>query len=171
MHDDHHDHSHVHGDRASGKAAGILKLSAAVTLAYVLLALVMGLRAHSLALISEAGHNLTDFLALGLTWLGVYLQTKPPTARKTYGYHRAGVLAALINVVSLFVITALIVAEAIHRLRAPSLAAAGPMLWVAGVGLVMNGVISWWLEGGRRDVNMRAAFLHMYQFAARSAGD
>ncbi|MGH3183313.1 MAG: cation diffusion facilitator family transporter [Streptosporangiaceae bacterium] len=152
-------HAHSHG--RGSNAARILTLSAVATLAYVLLALVMGLHAHSLALVSEAGHNFTDFLALGLTWLGVYLETKPPNASKTYGYQRAGVLAALVNVVSLFVITALIVAEAIHRLRAPAPVATGVMLWVAAVGLVMNGVISWWLEGGRGDVNMRAAFLHM----------
>ena len=165
-----HQHAHSHGFTEShgGKAKAILLASAAATLAYVVLAFVVGLRAHSLALVSEAGHNLTDFLALGLTWLGVYLQHKPATASKSYGYHRAGVLSALVNVVSLFVITVLIVVEAVGRLRAPEAVATGPMLWVAIVGLVMNAAIALGLESsgrhnhdGQRDVNVRSAFLHM----------
>ncbi len=164
-------HTHAHGEAHAHRqrTQTVLTLSAAATLAYVLLALVMGMRAHSLALVSEAGHNLTDFLALGLTWLGVYLQSKPPTARKTFGYHRAGVLAALANVLSLFVITALIVAEAIHRLRAPGPVATGPMLWGGVVGLVMNSAIALFLEGGRGDVNLRAAFAHMLGDALATA--
>lgn len=150
-------HVHAHG----GRARTVLTVSAAATLGYVALAFVMGLRAHSLALVSEAGHNLTDFLALGLTWLGVYFQSKPADARKSFGYHRAGVLAALVNVATLFVITALIVMEAISRLNAPQAVATGPMLWVAAVGLIMNTAIAWMLESGRHDVNIGAAFLHM----------
>jgi cobalt-zinc-cadmium efflux system protein len=156
-----HAHDHDHGEGGSQRARAALTIGAAATLAYVALAFVMGLRAHSLALISEAGHNLTDFLALLLTWLGVVLQAKPPTASKTYGYQRAGVLAALANVVSLFVITVLIVMQAVERLRHPRAAEPGPMLWVAGIGLVMNTGIAWMLERGRGDVNIRAAFLHM----------
>lgn len=164
-----HTHSHGEGHAHSHRAQTVLTLSALATLGYVLLAFVMGVRAHSLALVSEAGHNLTDFFALGLTWLGVYLQNKPPTARKTFGYHRAGVLAALANVLSLFVITALIVAEAIHRLRAPGPVATGPMLWVGVVGLIMNSAIALLLEGGRGDVNIRAAFVHMLGDALATA--
>jgi len=164
-----HTHSHGEGHAHSHRAQTVLTLSALATLAYVALAFVMGMRAHSLALMSEAGHNLTDFLALGLTWLGVYLQNKPPTARKTFGYHRAGVLAALANVLSLFVITALIVAEAIHRLRAPGPVATTPMLWVGVVGLLMNSAIALLLEGGRGDVNIRAAFVHMLGDALATA--
>lgn len=150
-------HVHAHG----GRARTILAVSAAATAGYVALAFIMGLRAHSLALVSEAGHNLTDFLALGLTWLGVYFQSKPADARKSFGYHRAGVLAALVNVATLFVITALIVWEALDRLHTPQAVATGPMLWVAAVGLVMNTAIAWMLESGRHDVNIGAAFLHM----------
>ncbi|HXE31767.1 MAG TPA: cation diffusion facilitator family transporter [Terriglobales bacterium] len=162
-----HAHSHSHGphaghDHGHGRPAKtILTLGAAATLAYVVVAFVVGLQAHSLALVSEAGHNLTDFLALALTWLGVYFQTKPPTARKTFGFHRAGVLTALANVLTLFVITVLIVVEAIERLRTPQTVATGPMLWVAAIGLVMNAAIALALESGSEDVNLRAAFLHM----------
>jgi cobalt-zinc-cadmium efflux system protein len=159
-----HTQTHSHG-----QATTVLTLGAIATLGYVLLAFVVGLRAHSLALVSEAGHNLTDFLALGLSWLGVYWQSKPPTGHKTYGFHRAGVLAALVNVVTLFAITVWIVIEAIARLRTPEPVAAGPMLWVAILGLVMNALIAWKLEGGHGDVNLRAAFLHMLGDAVATA--
>lgn len=170
-------HQHAHHPApppSSARAKLILTVSAAATLGYVALAFVVGLHAHSLALVSEAGHNLTDFMALGLTWLGVYLQHKPATASKSYGYHRAGVLSALVNIVSLFVITVLIVVEAVSRLRTPEAVATGPMLWVAIVGVVMNTAIAFGLDasapGGAhahpghshgRDVNVQSAFLHM----------
>lgn len=157
-----HDHPH-HRTRT------FLTLGALATLGYVVLAFVVGLQAHSLALISEAGHNLTDFLALALTWVGVYFETRPPTADKTFGFQRAGVLTAMVNVITLFVITVLIVVEAVERFRAPGTVAAGPMLWVAVVGLVMNSAIAWFLESGRHDVNLRAAFLHMVGDAAATA--
>lgn len=164
-------HTHVHAPlpAGGGRAKLVLTASAVATLGYVVLAFVVGLRAHSLALVSEAGHNLTDFLALGLTWVGVYLQHKPATASKSYGYHRAGVLSALVNILSLFVITILIVVEAIARFRAPEPVATGPMFWVAVVGLVMNSAIALALDASARghghhhgkDVNVQSAFLHM----------
>ncbi|HWG37348.1 MAG TPA: cation diffusion facilitator family transporter [Terriglobales bacterium] len=164
-------HSHAHANEHVGEhgshghhhhAQTILSWGAAATLAYVVLAFAAGLRAHSLALLSEAGHNLTDFLALLLSWLGVWFQSKPPTGQKTFGYHRAGVLAALVNVLSLFVITALIVIEAVARLRAPASVDTGPMVWVAAIGLAMNAAIAMSLRGSENhDVNLRAAFLHM----------
>lgn len=164
-----HDHAH-HGHAAAGRRTrAIITFSAVATLAYVVLAFVVGIEAHSLALLSEAGHNLTDFLALALTWVGVYFQSKPPTPDKSYGYHRAGVLTALANVVTLFVITALIVVEAVGRLRTPETVAAGAMLWVAVIGLVMNAVIAWLLEHGNHDVNIRAAFVHMLGDALAAA--
>ncbi|MGH9466272.1 MAG: cation diffusion facilitator family transporter [Terriglobales bacterium] len=166
-----HDHSgHAHGHGGAGRHTRLfLTLSAIATLAYVVLAFVVGLQAHSLALLSEAGHNLTDFLALALTWVGVYFATKPPTTSKTFGFERAGVMTALVNVVALFVITVLIIVEAIVRLRTPEAVATGPMLWVAIVGLVMNTAIAWFLEHGREDVNLRAAFVHMVGDACATA--
>src|SRR5258708_39004839 len=92
-------HMHAHG--GGEKTSRILRISLVVTLAYIVLLMVAGIRAHSLALLSEAGHNLSDFLALLLSLTAVYLQSRPPSSTKTYGYHRAGVLAALVNAVSL----------------------------------------------------------------------
>ncbi|TAN23029.1 MAG: cation transporter [Acidobacteria bacterium] len=157
-------HAHTHH-----RTRTFLTLGAFATLGYVVLAFVVGMQAHSLALVSEAGHNLTDFLALALTWVGVYFETRPPTANKTFGFQRAGVLTALVNVVTLFVITVLIVVEAVARFHAPGTVATGPMLWVAVIGLVMNATIAWFLESGHHDVNLRAAFLHMVGDAAATA--
>src|ERR1700733_13537602 len=107
------------GDASSEKTSRILRLSLAVTLVYIVLLVGAGLRAHSLALLSEAGHNLSDFLALLMSWGAVYLQAKPPSARKTFGYHRAGVLAAFINALSLVLIAFYILYEAFYRLQHP----------------------------------------------------
>src|SRR5277367_7186319 len=83
----------------------VLRISLVATLAYVVVTFVAGLRAHSLALLSEAGHNVSDFLALALSFVAVYFQTRPPTSRKTFGYQRAGVLAAFLNAATLIVIS------------------------------------------------------------------
>ena len=142
----------------------MLKVSLAVTLAYFVLLVVAGLRAHSLALLSEAGHNLSDFLALLLSLVAVYFQSRPASSTKTYGYHRAGVLAALVNASSLVAVSFFIFYEAFHRLQHPQQVHAGTMMWVAAAGVVMNGAIAVLLyrSAGRSggDVNLRSALLH-----------
>jgi len=128
------------------------------------LLVVAGIRAHSLALLSEAGHNLSDLLALLLSLVAVYFQSRPASSTKTYGYHRAGVLAALVNATSLVVVSGFIFYEAFHRLQHPEQVQAGLMMWVAAAGVVMNGVIALLLyRSGRQsgnDVNLRSALLH-----------
>jgi cobalt-zinc-cadmium efflux system protein len=124
------------------------------------LLVVAGIRAHSLALLSEAGHNLSDFVALLLSLAAVYLESRPPSATKTYGWHRAGVLAALVNAGSLVVVSFLIFYEAFRRLQNPEHVHAGLMIWVAAAGVVMNGVIALLLYRSGRDVNIRSALLH-----------
>jgi len=131
-----------------------------VTLAYIALLVVAGIRAHSLALLSEAGHNLSDFFALLLSWGAVYLQGRSPDARKTFGYHRAGVLAAFINGLTLILISFYIWYEAFKRLLNPVDVHAGWMIWVAAAGVIMNGGIALLLMRGRRDINMRSAIVH-----------
>ena len=154
---------HVHGHGAGGPKR-ILKISLAVTLAYIVLLVVAGIHAHSLALLSEAGHNLSDFLALLLSLVAVYLQSRPASSTKTYGYHRAGVLAALVNAVSLVAVAFFIFYEAFRRLQHPEQVQASMMMLVAGAGVAMNGVIALLLyrSGGRSggDVNLRSALLH-----------
>src|SRR5215471_18547286 len=132
---------HVHSHPGEGPSK-VLKISLFATLAYILLLVIAGLRAHSLALLSEAGHNLSDFLALLLSLVAVYLQSRPPSATKTFGYHRAGVLAAMINAASLVVVSFFIFYEAFRRVQNPQPVHAGLMMWVAGAGVVMNGIIA-----------------------------
>src|SRR5580693_4961135 len=154
-------HVHAHG---GGGAKRVLKISLGVTLAYIALLVVAGIRAHSLALLSEAGHNLSDFLALLLSLVAVYLQSRPASSTKTYGYHRAGVLAALVNAVSLVAVSFFIFYEAFRRLQHPDHVQASVMMWVAATGVVMNGVIAMLLyrssRGSGGDVNIRSALLH-----------
>jgi cobalt-zinc-cadmium efflux system protein len=151
---------HVHAP-AGAKTSAILRVSVVVTLGYVLLTFVAGLRAHSLALLSEAGHNISDAGALLLSFVAVYFQGRPATDSKTFGYQRAGVLAALFNAVALVAISLWIGAEAIGRLRHPEPIATGTMMIVAAFGVVMNGLIALGLSRGGNDVNMRSAMIHM----------
>jgi cobalt-zinc-cadmium efflux system protein len=138
-----------------------LCFSLLATLAYVVVTFVAGLRAHSLALLSESGHNMSDFLALLLSFVAVYFQTRPATESKTFGYQRAGVLAAFVNAGTLIFISLWIAVEAVHRLSAPVTVQPRLMMIVAAAGVVMNGVIAALLWGVARDVNLRSAFLHM----------
>ena len=152
---------HSHGGHGHHHGTGrVLRISLAVTMLYVLLLVVAGIRAHSLALLSEAGHNLSDFLALLLSLVAVYLEGRPPSATKTYGYRRAGVLAALVNSLSLVVVSFFIFYEAFKRIQHPEQVHAGVMIWVAAAGVVMNGAISLLLWRSSRDVNIRSALLH-----------
>src|SRR3954467_9548000 len=150
-------HVHVHG---AGSPTRVLKISLAATLGYILLLVVTGIRAHSLALLSEAGHNLSDFLALLLSLVAVYFQTRPANPSKTFGYQRAGVLAALVNASSLVIVSFFIFYEAFRRLQHPEQVHAGLMMWVAAAGVVMNGAIAFLLYRSGGDVNMRSVLLH-----------
>lgn len=150
-------HAHPHSHRMTSRA---LRYSLVATSLYVVVTLVAGLRAHSLALLSEAGHNVTDVLALLLSWVAVFIQTRPPSSTKTFGYHRAGVLAAFVNALTLVGIAFYIFYEAIMRMRRPVEVQPTVMIWVAVAGVIMNGVISWFLFRASRDVNIRSAFIH-----------
>jgi cobalt-zinc-cadmium efflux system protein len=155
---------HVHAAPAGPSAkrtTSVLRFSLAATLAYVVVTFVAGLRAHSLALLSESGHNVSDFLALLLSFAAVYFQGRPADHSRTFGYQRAGVLAAFINSATLIVIALWIAVEAVHRLSSPVIVQPRLMMIVAAAGVVMNGVIAALLWGVARDVNMRSAFIHM----------
>ena len=154
---------HVHAAPSTRKNStqAVLRFSLVATLAYVALTFIAGLRAHSLALLSEAGHNLSDLLALLLSFAAVYLQSRPADSSKTFGYQRAGVLAAFLNAATLIVISVWIAFEAVHRLSLPVAVQPRLMMIVAAAGVLMNGVIAALLWGVARDVNLRSAFLHM----------
>src|SRR5258705_6097200 len=152
---------HAHAGHAHSERTGrVLRLSLIATALYIVLLVVAGIRAHSLALLSEAGHNLSDFLALLLSLVAVYLEGRPPSATKTYGYRRAGVLAALVDALSLIAVAFFIFYEAFRRWHSPEHVNAETMIGVAAAGVVMNGVIALLLWRSGRDVNVRSAFLH-----------
>ena len=146
---------------ASGRMQQVLKLSLAATFCYVVATFYFGLRAHSLALISEAGHNVSDMLAIVLSFVAVYFQARPATGEKTFGYQRAGVLAAFVNALALIVLSAWIAIAAIHRLGTPQPIQPKLMMSVAAAGVLMNGCIAGLLWRFSGDVNIRSVFLHM----------
>jgi len=153
---------HVHApSSANKKMQNILRFSLVLTLAYVVVTFVAGLRAHSLALISEAGHNVSDALALLLSFVAVYFQSRPATDAKTFGYQRAGVLAAFVNATTLLVLSVWIAIEALHRLASPEAVQPRLMMYVAAAGVVMNGLIAILLSRVNTDVNIRSALIHM----------
>lgn len=163
-------HNHQHHDHHRRGTGRILQWSFVATLLFVVVEIVAGMRAHSLALLSDAGHNFTDALALILAAIAFYIQSKPPNDVKTYGYHRAGVLAAFVNALTLIVIALWIFRESWLRLLNPEPVAEWTMLTVAAIGLAVNGSIMWSLHGDRHDLNIRAAFLHMLGDALGSIG-
>jgi cobalt-zinc-cadmium efflux system protein len=151
-------HTH-HQPRATGT---VLKWSLALTVAFVVVEFAAGLEARSLALLSDAGHNVTDALALLLAWFAFHFQSKPPDEVKTYGYHRAGVLAAFVNALALLLLSGLIFYESYHRLIHPRTVNENTMIVVAFLGLLVNGAIMLGLKrDSAHDINIRGAFLHM----------
>ena len=155
-------HLHAaHPRDGAERTRSVLRFSLAATLAYVVVTFVAGLRAHSLALLSESGHNISDFLALLLSFAAVHFQSRPADSTRTFGYQRTGVLAAFLNAATLIAISIWIAIEAIHRLSAPVAVQPRLMMIVAAAGVLMNGVIAVLLWRVARDVNLRSAFLHM----------
>ena len=153
-------HSHTHHHH--GGTGQVLRWSMVATVVFVAVEAVAGIRAHSLALLSDAGHNITDALALLLAWFAFYLQAKPADEIKTYGYHRAGVLAAFVNALTLVLLSAWIFYESAMRLRHPQEVHEGIMMAVAALGVTMNGGIMLALRrASHHDLNVRSAFVHM----------
>src|SRR5438094_2019956 len=156
-------HSHGHGAHChDGDTGRILKWSSIATILFVGIEVVAGLKAGSLALLSDAGHNVTDALALMFTWFAFYLQSKPANDVKTYGYHRTGVLAAFINALTLVGLSVWIFYESVQRLLHPEPVQESIMIAVAALGVLMNGGIMWGLRIAKKnDINVRSTFVHM----------
>ncbi|HTM50660.1 MAG TPA: cation diffusion facilitator family transporter [Bryobacteraceae bacterium] len=156
-------HSHAPGAHCHHEGTGrILKWSTLATVLFVLIEFVAGIKAGSLALLSDAGHNLTDAFALVFTWFAFYLQSKPANEVKTYGYHRSGVLAAFVNALTLVALSVWIFYESYHRFRHPEPVQENIMIAVSILGLFLNGGVMWGLWSARsRDINVRSAFVHM----------
>ena len=169
MHDIHGDHAHAHSHAAL--APGTMGVAMALTLSFVVAEGIAGWIGHSLALVSDAGHNLADAAALGLSWYALSIAQKPSHHGMTFGYHRVGVVAALLNAVSLALISLWIVWEAVARLRSPEPANSGLMIGVALVAIVINVVISLRLyAASKHDINVRSAYIHMVGDAVSAFG-
>jgi cobalt-zinc-cadmium efflux system protein len=170
IHDGDHSHTHTHAvplDVTGRALAGAV----VVTLLFVAFEAVFGWFGHSLALLSDAGHNLADAAALGFSWYAVRVAERPSHAGMTYGYHRMGILAAVANAGSLAVIALVIAWEAIARLRHPEAPNAGVMIGVAAAAMVLNAAIGFRLHASAKgDMNVRSAYLHMMGDAASALG-
>jgi cobalt-zinc-cadmium efflux system protein len=157
-------HAHEHSKSNRLVAATV------ATAIFVCVELTAGFAAHSLALIGDAFHNVTDAAALVIALLAVKLETRPPNDAKSFGYHRAGILAAFINAGILVAITVALVYEAVGRLRSPEPVSSRPMIVLAAIGIVMNTVIASALHSDSSDVNIRSAVVHMVSDAISSVG-
>ncbi|MBI3953626.1 MAG: cation transporter, partial [Chloroflexi bacterium] len=139
-----------------------LRLPLALSLTVLVMEVAAGLVANSLALLSDAGHVLTDVLALGLAWYAARQVTRPASPSMTFGYHRVGVLAAVFNAVTLAAVAGYIFFEAAQRFREPPQVAGGLVIVVAVIGLAGNLVVLWLLRGvGSQNLNLRSAYLHV----------
>jgi cobalt-zinc-cadmium efflux system protein len=147
-----------------------LRLALGLTLAVLLIELAGGLLSHSLALLSDAGHVLTDVFALGLAWFAVEQSKRPADGRRTYGYQRVGVLAAFVNAITLIVIVLAIAFEAVRRLMSPEPVQGGLVIATALVGIAINVFVLLTLRGHGSNLNLRAATLHVTGDVAASVG-
>jgi cobalt-zinc-cadmium efflux system protein len=149
---------HVH--RHPHVAGWAVKLALAVTLVLVAVEFIAGRAGHSLALITDGWHNLSDVPSLVLAWVALYFERRPPDHQRTYGYQRAGVLAAFVNAILLGAVAVYICLEGYARIVRPQAVSAPLMLGVGLVALIVNGSISLALSRGREDLNLRAVFIH-----------
>jgi cobalt-zinc-cadmium efflux system protein len=169
---DHHHHqgglAHSHAPASFGHAFAI---GTALNIGYVIVQVIFGIAAHSLALVADAGHNLGDVLGLFLAWWASYLTKRPATDQRTYGMRRSSILAALANAIFLLIAVGGISWEAIRRFGDKSAVAGWTVIWVAAIGVIVNLGTALLFQAGRdRDLNIRGAFLHMAADAAVSFG-
>jgi cobalt-zinc-cadmium efflux system protein len=158
----HHSHHDIHAGPDGKQTRLRLMLSLVITLGFVGVEVIAGTMADSLALLTDAAHNVTDVLALALSWYAVHLADRPAHAGKTYGYHRVGILAALVNSTTLAFIAAGICFEAWQRFHSPAPVAADLLMGVGAIALVVNLITAWLVShGAEHDLNLRSAFLHL----------
>ena len=166
-----HGHSNSHAHPAPDVSPRVMAAAVMATLAFVVVEAVCGWWAGSLALLSDAGHNMTDAAALGLSWYALTISKRPSHEGMTFGYHRVGVLAALMNSLTLVLIAIGIAWEAVLRLRVPEPTSGGPMIVVAGAAILINAGIGLALHrAAKHDINVRSAYLHMVGDAISALG-
>jgi cobalt-zinc-cadmium efflux system protein len=157
-----HSHTHSHLNEAARQTTTRLTWSLLITLAFVLFEAAAGYYANSLALLTDAAHNLTDVIALGLSWFAIRITAQPANAQKTYGYHRAGILVALLNSTTLILISLGIFYEAYQRFMSPPEVQSSVLIVVGLIAVVINLVTALLVHrGSESDLNLRSAFVHL----------
>ncbi|MGA9882579.1 MAG: cation diffusion facilitator family transporter [Candidatus Acidiferrales bacterium] len=159
MHSHSHDHSH-HAHGLGQAVTGILGAAVAATVILVVVEFFAGFAGNSMALVSDGIHNLTDIPGMAISWLAARWALRPPTDEKTFGYHRAGIVAAFTNALVLGLAAVALIAESGLHLRHPEPVKTGLMMWVAVIALLINGGITLAVQRGRRDLNVRAVWVH-----------
>ncbi|MEO0031168.1 MAG: hypothetical protein RIS94_926 [Pseudomonadota bacterium] len=166
-----HDHGHHHHDHAPASFGRAFAIGIALNTGFVAVEGVYGIISGSMALVADAGHNLSDVLGLMIAWAAAVLSARPPSARFTYGYKSSSILAALGNASLLLVALGAILVETIRRLVHPEPVAGGPVMIVAAIGIAVNTITAlMFMRGRHHDINVRGAYLHMAADAAVSAG-
>src|SRR6185295_17866370 len=161
-----HTHSHAPANYGRAFAIGVV-----LNLGFVIAEFFYGQASHSLALVADAGHNLSDVLSLLLAWGAMLLSQRLPTQRRTYGFRRSSILASLVNAVVLLVSVGAVAWEAIRRLSDPAPVEEITVIWVAVVGIIINGITAiLFMSGRKHDLNIKGAFLHMAADAGVSLG-
>lgn len=162
-----HEHSHT-ADTHLGNA---FKIGIAINVVFIALEASYGFLSNSMALLADAGHNLSDVLALVFSWIGVALSSRKPTSKFTYGYRRSTILIALLNTQLLLATVVFIVWEAVERIGTPLEVKSNSMMVVASIGIAVNGFTAWlFLKGRQHDLNIRSAFVHFFADALVSLG-
>lgn len=155
-------HAHTHFGDLTKQAATRIAIASILTLAFVVIEATAGFWSNSLALLTDAAHNLTDVIALGLSWYAINLTRKPSNSRKTFGYHRVGILVALANSTTLVLISLGIFYEAYRRFSAPPEVQSGVLIGVGLIAFIINAVTAWMVKrGSENDLNMKSAFVHL----------
>ncbi len=171
----HQDNDRINAAGLCGQGLGNFGAAFAVgvtlNVLFVVIQVIFGIFAHSLALIADAGHNLSDVLGLVLAWAASALARRAPTERRTYGWRSTTILAALFNAIFLLVAVGAIAWEAIHRFRVHIEVVAPTVIWIAAIGILVNGATAlMFMSGRKRDLNIRGAFMHMAADAVISFG-
>lgn len=176
-HTHNHDHGHAHGDAHGGHHhhaptgfGRAFAIGIALNTGFVMVEAVAGFLSGSMALVADAGHNLSDVLALALAWIAAMAARRPPSGRFTYGYKSSTILAALANALLLAIAIGAILFETFHRLTQPQAPQGTVMMVVAGIGIAINALTAMLFMRGQEDLNIRGAYLHMAGDALVSLG-
>lgn len=163
-----HDHGHSHAPANYNKAFAI---GVSLNVIFIIVEVVAGLSVNSMALLADAGHNISDVFSLILAWGASYLTSRPTSKRRTYGLRKTSILASLTNAILLLIAIGAIAWEAVQRFADPQPISGGTVMWVAGIGVIINGITALlFMKGRKNDINIKGAYLHMAADAGVSAG-